>query len=125
MMLTSRHCSGSPLFTTFLLPVTGHLLISLFHHLLLTMYTNESLLTMRLRKTQGMPCLHRMMNYRMTDITLGTAFKSVLILFIISHFYLSNFCTTFQNLWQMLQSNLISKYPGTLPVFHGSGYTRL
>src|SRR3972149_11777177 len=73
------------------------------------MYTNESLLTMRLRKTQGMPCLHRMMNYRMTDITLGTAFKSVLILFIISHFYLSNFCTTFQNLWQMLQSNLISR----------------
>src|SRR3989338_3358125 len=73
------------------------------------MNTNESLLTMILRKAQGMPCLHRMMNYRMTDITLGTAFKSVLILFIISHFYLSNFCTTFQNLWQMLQSNLISR----------------
>src|SRR3989304_1296209 len=71
------------------------------------MNTNESLLTMILRKAQGMPCLHRMMNYRMTDITLGTAFKSVLILFIISHFYLSNFCTTFQNLRQMLQSNLI------------------
>src|SRR3990167_5505160 len=80
------------------------------------MYTNESLLTMRLRKTQGMPCLHRMMNYRMTDLTLGTAFKSVLILLIISHFYLSNFCTTFQNLWQMLQSKLKMKQSQSLKV---------